>query len=498
MPDFCSQGRARLQELLDDGPDAPDVAALRAHLPSCPDCAHDLAMLRHARTELQALPSVAAPPDLRARVRAQIEDEARQRRLPSARLSWLRRPMALAWSGGLTLAAICLLWLAQPRQFSTPDSATENAAPSIEAPATGNRLETGDAPKQAAKPRRQQAPRTAPTPAPRTPSATVARPRIQSSAPPRAVIPPQDGTPPQIAAAPRFQALPRQRASVPKARVEPEVPALTAPRVSSGAPKLAPPVATKPRLEANTSHPLTARLVPLPDAEMRRATGAASKGHEQAFVPPTVQNAPAVNPAQPDADASSKAADSGGARDGMSQSRRSSARGGAAADEGPPQLPSVAAPAPSNDAPAGDADSNPASSAVAPSQEAPPAMSAAPAPVAPRTAPDGMLQRRRAEIPRARATIPSENMVRTRLEVVPASDIARAALRLDFPTGVRSTTSASARVVVWRGRARKGQKIVVPLSLRLQKTASAAFHLSLIDEAGKVGAQSRRIAVGTK
>ena len=82
-----------------------------AHLKSCASCAGELALLRAARDELRALPMMAAPADLRARIRAELETENKIETAPPARFVWpewlsFRRPMRVVWAGGLAVAVM--------------------------------------------------------------------------------------------------------------------------------------------------------------------------------------------------------------------------------------------------------------------------------------------------------------------------------------------------------------------------------------------------------
>src|SRR5689334_11943808 len=113
----CTECRERLNDLLDETSVSSKDSALRAmqaHVADCAQCRHDLAILRAAQNELRALPQVAAPSALRARVLAAIEEETARKASPqglsAAFESFLRRPARLAWAGGV-LATACFLLL---------------------------------------------------------------------------------------------------------------------------------------------------------------------------------------------------------------------------------------------------------------------------------------------------------------------------------------------------------------------------------------------------
>ena len=93
----------------------PDARDFRRHLDECELCRTDLASLRPAVEALPALVEpVAPPPELKRRIMATVEAEARERRRAEApeRASWLdrfalRRPLpALAASFALLLAGV--------------------------------------------------------------------------------------------------------------------------------------------------------------------------------------------------------------------------------------------------------------------------------------------------------------------------------------------------------------------------------------------------------
>ncbi|HEX8235097.1 MAG TPA: hypothetical protein VF600_04010 [Abditibacteriaceae bacterium] len=125
---------------------------IEAHLAQCPSCTRELALLRGLTAELHNLPSLPAPPDLRARIRSQLANEvhavaqpdiAQEQKAPSRNslASWSqswrdfwRRPARVAWAG-VALTGFLLLLATQtnvPFPSSQPDSAT---APSLSPPA---------------------------------------------------------------------------------------------------------------------------------------------------------------------------------------------------------------------------------------------------------------------------------------------------------------------------------------------------------------------------
>jgi|GEM_PF-6441075 len=81
----CDTCRERWDELLNDSPSgaspteaaqASELAQAREHLAQCAQCQGEFALLQAARQELHVFPVMAAPVDLRARIRQQLEAEA--------------------------------------------------------------------------------------------------------------------------------------------------------------------------------------------------------------------------------------------------------------------------------------------------------------------------------------------------------------------------------------------------------------------------------------
>ncbi len=69
----CNECRQRLSDALDETADTTAPNALAEHLAGCDSCRAELKLMQAARAELRALPILAAPADLRSRVRAQVE-----------------------------------------------------------------------------------------------------------------------------------------------------------------------------------------------------------------------------------------------------------------------------------------------------------------------------------------------------------------------------------------------------------------------------------------
>lgn len=69
----CNECLQRLSEALDETAISPAPAELSEHLAACESCRAELELLRAARAELRAFPLLAAPTDLRARIRAELE-----------------------------------------------------------------------------------------------------------------------------------------------------------------------------------------------------------------------------------------------------------------------------------------------------------------------------------------------------------------------------------------------------------------------------------------
>ena len=132
----CGECRQQLGELM-DGELHGDVAAnadVRAHVAGCAGCRRELALLQAARNELRAFPIIAAPTDMRERVRAQIATMPKTpRAVPSTRdhsvrhrrentkqgfsrrvADFFRSPANLAWTSSMALSVFCLVLLARP------------------------------------------------------------------------------------------------------------------------------------------------------------------------------------------------------------------------------------------------------------------------------------------------------------------------------------------------------------------------------------------------
>jgi hypothetical protein len=69
----CNECRQRLSDALDEAANPAAESALAQHLAGCDACRAELELLQAARAELRTFPVLAAPADLRARVRAQLE-----------------------------------------------------------------------------------------------------------------------------------------------------------------------------------------------------------------------------------------------------------------------------------------------------------------------------------------------------------------------------------------------------------------------------------------
>ena len=137
----CSECQQQLGELINGevtGETADNADAL-AHVATCDECRHALALLRAARDEMRSFPTVAVPSDLKARIRAQLATAPTQmaaapspppveikRVVPEVSsftfrnermqfMDYLQRPSNLAWSGGLVLGLFCIMVLVGPR-----------------------------------------------------------------------------------------------------------------------------------------------------------------------------------------------------------------------------------------------------------------------------------------------------------------------------------------------------------------------------------------------
>lgn len=145
MPNSCDNFRENLAllipaktgansgVLLDGAADDATRAQLEAHVASCSSCAREVAFLRAAVGEVQNLPNVAAPPALRANVRAQIESEVARKNHHSSWTNFLRRPSRAVWAGGsFALAAFTLFLLradmTAPLSSRSPGADSPNSA----------------------------------------------------------------------------------------------------------------------------------------------------------------------------------------------------------------------------------------------------------------------------------------------------------------------------------------------------------------------------------
>jgi anti-sigma factor (TIGR02949 family) len=106
----CTEAREHLQDL-NRGRLAPElVEAVLAHAAGCPDCTEALRLDAQLRARMRAeAPRYAAPPALRARIRASLE-EARPR--PSPRAGWRHWLFAHPWTVGGLAGAVAMLLLA--------------------------------------------------------------------------------------------------------------------------------------------------------------------------------------------------------------------------------------------------------------------------------------------------------------------------------------------------------------------------------------------------
>jgi hypothetical protein len=138
----CQRCRALLGEYLDRTLAAPDRDEVAAHLETCADCRSELDELELTKTALSVLSPVAAPDDLRRRVRVALHNETQKK--PAAGFlaglaSW--RPQQLVWTGTLTFSALALLLLVRPATLNSPsavstDIITENGSSDPPAPIT--------------------------------------------------------------------------------------------------------------------------------------------------------------------------------------------------------------------------------------------------------------------------------------------------------------------------------------------------------------------------
>jgi hypothetical protein len=131
MPISCQHCRDNWDELLNQAATGSGIVTadsddISQHVASCAECAAEFKIIRAARRELQALPSLQAPPELRTRLREQLQSEATSQQAAAVPVmqaqtaranqnSWFsqmrrffQRPANVAWSSGLALAAFCV------------------------------------------------------------------------------------------------------------------------------------------------------------------------------------------------------------------------------------------------------------------------------------------------------------------------------------------------------------------------------------------------------
>jgi hypothetical protein len=109
-----------LSELLDGGP-AP---AAEEHLAGCPMCQAELEALRGLRAELRELPELEPPPELWARIEAQLPVARRRGR------SHLRWPGLIALQVA-AMAAVFVIGIGLGRVSQSGESPTDTAAPQV-------------------------------------------------------------------------------------------------------------------------------------------------------------------------------------------------------------------------------------------------------------------------------------------------------------------------------------------------------------------------------
>lgn len=101
-----------LQDLLDGRVTGPARAAIEAHLPQCPRCREELAVLERARAAARALAPFAPPADLAARIAGALDGEDRAPAFgPTRHRVRYRWPVVLA---GVTAAAAVIALLVLP------------------------------------------------------------------------------------------------------------------------------------------------------------------------------------------------------------------------------------------------------------------------------------------------------------------------------------------------------------------------------------------------
>jgi len=149
----------RLSAYADDELDAPDRAAVEAHLPTCDRCRAALAELCAVRGLLRAMPSPALPRSFRLPedVPAPVQLDTAPRSIrTSARRSYAHSPAVLAaqWLGGLAAAVGLILLLGTAIVQIAPhgyNSAAGSAAPILSTATTGREApaQTATRPSQA-------------------------------------------------------------------------------------------------------------------------------------------------------------------------------------------------------------------------------------------------------------------------------------------------------------------------------------------------------------
>jgi anti-sigma factor RsiW len=102
----CPDREMMLHALLDDELDAANIAAIEAHLRTCPDCAAELERLRTLR-DLLSDPAVRyeAPAGLRAKIEASLPAPQRANHWPS-RLGWASGGAGAAIAASLALSLV--------------------------------------------------------------------------------------------------------------------------------------------------------------------------------------------------------------------------------------------------------------------------------------------------------------------------------------------------------------------------------------------------------
>ena len=116
---FCHHFCARLGEFLDGELSDSERERLAAHLEGCAECSHAKRELEAdrdlARAALGELEGMSAPPDLRLRVRAALQNEPQKRARPIFVPIWQRwNPSKWVWAGTLAFSALALMILARP------------------------------------------------------------------------------------------------------------------------------------------------------------------------------------------------------------------------------------------------------------------------------------------------------------------------------------------------------------------------------------------------